>query len=238
MIYLDYSATTPVNHDVLDTYHEMNKSMYANPNSTHELGLFARQVIEDTSTLIQEILRVHNHEVIYTSGATEANNLAIKGYCESNNYKGKHIITSPYEHSSVTSCLSYLAKHGYEVDVIDVDDQGNLLLDDLKELMTKETILVTVAAINSELGIKQDLKAISDIVKQYPHCKFHSDMTQAIGKIDCDVTLCDLATFSGHKIYGLKGIGACLRRLEIDLTPVIHGGNPQVCLEVAHLLRH
>lgn len=224
MIYLDYSATTPVNKAVLDKFCEINQLMYGNPNSTHELGLFANKVVAETTKSIENVLNINNHEVIYTSGATEANNLALKGYCESYSFKGKHIITSPYEHSSVTVCLSYLAKHGYDIDVLDIDNEGNLMIDQLEELIREDTILVTIAAINSELGIKQDLKKISEIVKGYPNCKFHSDMTQAIGKIDIDVNLCDLATFSAHKIYGIKGIGALLRKKEIDLTPVIHGG--------------
>lgn len=224
MIYLDYSATTPVNNEVLEKFNEINKSMYGNPNSTHELGLFANKVINETTKTIENILNLNNFEVIYTSGATEANNLALKGYCQSYSFKGKHIITSPYEHSSVTGCLSYLAKLGFDIDVLEIDDEGNLMLDELEELIREDTILVTIAAINSELGIKQNLKAISDIVKQYPNCKFHSDMTQAIGKTDFDVNFCDLASFSAHKIYGLKGIGALLRRKEIDLVPVIHGG--------------
>lgn len=224
MIYLDYSATTPVNKDVLDAFNEVNLKIYGNPNSSHELGVYAKNMIDDTTKKIKNILHASDYEVIYTSGATEANNLAIIGFAEANNHRGKHIISSPYEHSSVTSCLNYLAKCGYEIDILDIDDQGLVDLNQLEELIRKDTILVSIALINSELGIKQDLKAIKSIIKKQENVIFHSDMTQAVGKINVDVTDCDLVTFTAHKIYGIKGIGALLRKESINLIPVIHGG--------------
>lgn len=224
MNYLDYSATTPPDKRVLDIFQTINMEIFGNPNSTHELGVFAKQKISETTLKIQKILNCHNYEVIYTSGATEANNLALKGFCYANQHKGKHIISTPYEHSSVTACLNYLAKQGFDVDILEIDDTGLIDLDDLEALIREDTILVSVALINSELGILQDMKRISECLKRHPHVKMHSDMTQAIGKINIDITPCDLVTFSAHKFYGLKGIGALLRKKSVDLVPVIHGG--------------
>ncbi len=138
--------------------------------------------------------------------------------------QGKHIISSAYEHSSVTSCLNYLEKHGFDVDILSVGANGQIDLDELESLIRDDTIMVSIAMINSELGIKQDMSAISKIIRRYPDIVLHSDMTQAIGKTAVDVSLCDLVTFSGHKIYGIKGVGALLRRKHINLEPVIHGG--------------
>jgi cysteine desulfurase len=224
MIYLDYSATTPVNEVVLTNFIKFNQEFFANPNSTHSLGKNAELEIEETTNLISRILNVTDHEVIYTSGATEANNLAIKGFAFSNSYKGRHIITGPYEHSSVTSCLNYLAKEGFEIDVLGIKESGLVDLDELEELIRDDTILVSLSLVNSELGIIQDTKRIKDIFKKHNHVKFHSDLTQAIGKVEIPIEHIDLISFSGHKIYGLKGIGALLRRRSISLTPVIHGG--------------
>ncbi len=224
MIYLDYSATTPVNNEVLEAYTKFNQDYFANPNSNHELGLLTKQKIEEATEDIKKVLGVDAFEVIYTSGATEANNLALKGYALSNDHLGKHIITTPYEHSSVTTCLNYLEKCGFEVDVLDIDKTGLIDLDELEELIREDTILVSIALINSELGIKQNLEKITTILKKYPHVRFHSDMTQAIGKQKVDLSKVDLITFSAHKFYGLKGIGVLLRRKNLSLTPVVHGG--------------
>ncbi|MCK4552506.1 MAG: cysteine desulfurase [Tenericutes bacterium] len=224
MIYLDYSATTPPNIEVLDAYHKFNQEFFANSNSSHELGLSTRQKIKETGELIQDILDAKSYEVIYTSGATESNNLALKGFAFSKQYFGKHIITSPYEHSSVTSCLNYLAKQGFEVDVLSIDETGKIDLDEFEELIRKDTILVSIALINAELGIRQDLVKIKEIIKRHPHVTFHSDMTQAIGKLRIDLSGIDLISFSAHKFYGLKGIGVLLRKRKITLEPVVHGG--------------
>lgn len=224
MIYLDYSATTPVNRKVLEAFNETNLKIYGNPNSNHELGILARNMIEDTTKIVKQVLNAEDYEVVYTSGATEANNLAIKGFAEANNHRGKHIISSPYEHSSVTSCLNHLAQLGYEIDILETDELGLVDIKELDQLIREDTILVSIAMINSELGIKQDIKKIKEVIKKYPHVKFHSDMTQAIGKIQVDVNQCDLVSFTAHKIYGLKGVGALLRKASLNLVPVIHGG--------------
>ena len=224
MIYLDYSATTPPSKKVLDNYLEFNEKHFANPNSTHELGILVKEEIEKSTKEIYKLLGAENYEAIYTSGATEANNLALKGYAFANAFKGKHIITSPYEHSSVTTCLNYLSDKGFIIDVLDVDDFGLVDINELESLINEDTILVSIALVNSELGILQDFEAIKKVLKKHKNVAFHSDLTQAIGKLNVDLSGIDLATFSGHKIYGLKGIGALLRKRHIHLEPVIHGG--------------
>lgn len=224
MIYLDYSATTPVNPDVLNAYNEFNLKYFGNPNSTHELGLLASHQVNKATKEIQEILKAETYEVIYTSGATEGNNLAIIGYALANKHKGKHIISTPYEHSSVTACLNYLSKQGFEIDILDISGNGLINPKELSDLIRSDTILVSISKVNSELGIKQDFTKIKEVLKAYPHVVFHSDMTQAIGKLKVDLEGIDLVTFSAHKFYGLKGIGALLRKKYLNLTPVIHGG--------------
>ena len=224
MIYLDYSATTPVNPKVLDNYLEFNRDYFGNPNSTHELGLLANHQINKAANEILNILKLENYEVIFTSGATEANNLALKGFAFANMQKGKHIITSPYEHSSVIACLNYLAKFGFDIDILPIDKDGLIDINVLDKTIREDTILVSISKVNSELGIKQDLAKIIETLKKHPQVKFHSDMTQAIGKHRSNLEGIDLISFTGHKIYGLKGIGALLRKKDINLDPVIHGG--------------
>ena len=222
MVYLDYSATTPVNADVLNTYVEVTKKYIGNPNSLHKLGVEAKQLIDAATNQIASILGVSRDEVIYTSGASEANNLAIKGIC--GKHTGKHIITTELEHSSVSVTVKYLESLGYEVSYVKLDSKGLVDLEDLEKLIRDDTVLVTIAAVNSEVGVVQDLKAISEIVKKHPKVFFHSDMTQCIGKMKVDLSVVDLASISGQKFYGMKGIGCLIKKSKIDIEPLIHGG--------------
>ena len=223
MIYLDYSATTPVNEDVLNTFNLVTRNYIGNPNSLHKLGTDAKKLIDAATKQIADILNVDSSEVIYTSGASEANNLAIKGICFK--HHGKHIITTELEHSSVSETVKYLETQlGYEVSYVKLDSNGLVDLGDLKGLIRDDTILVTIAAVNSEVGICQDIKAISKVLKDYPNVYFHSDMTQAIGKLKVDLSYVDFASFSGQKFYGMKGIGCLIKKKNITLEPLIHGG--------------
>ena len=223
MIYLDYSATTPVNEEVLNTFDLVTRNYIGNPNSLHKLGTDAKKLIDAATKQIADILNVDSSEVIYTSGASEANNLAIKGICFK--HHGKHIITTELEHSSVSETVKYLETQlGYEVSYVKLDSNGLVDLGDLKGLIRDDTILVTIAAVNSEVGICQDIKAISKVLKDYPNVYFHSDMTQAIGKLKVDLSYVDFASFSAHKIYGLKGIGLLYKKENINICPLIHGG--------------
>lgn len=224
MIYLDYSATTPVNEEVLDTYTKVTRNMIGNANSLHKLGVEAKKIIDAASNQIASILNIKGTEIIYTSGASEANNTAIKGICLKYQSRGKHIITTELEHSSILEPLKYLETLGFEVEYVKLTETGQVDLEDLKNKLRPDTILVTIASINSELGISQPINEIGKIVAQYKKAYFHSDITQSIGKEKLDLTYVDLASFSAQKFYGMKGIGALLKKEQIVLEPLIHGG--------------
>lgn len=222
MIYLDYSATTPVDERVLQMFVEDNKHFFANSNSVHYLGREVKDKIDKSTFDIINLFGLSGFDLVYTSGASESNNLAIKGVALDS--LKKKIITSNFEHSSVISCLSYLAKKGYEIEVVDNDEFGLVDLVDLENKLDESTCLVTIGAVNSETGIVQDIKRISEVIKSHSGVLFHSDMTQAIGKVEVDLKNCDLISFSAHKFYGLKGVGGLFVRKGISLTPIIHGG--------------
>lgn len=224
MIYLDYAADTPVRKEVLEAFNEASKQYFANPNANHGLGKEAKVQIEALTAKIAELLKIKPQELIFTSGATESNNLAIKGVAEQYGRKGKHIITSYLEHSSVTGPLSYLQEKGYEVDYVNLMAGGRINLEHLKELLRPDTILLSFAAVDSELGVVQDLAAIKRLLEDYPNCLLHVDATQAVGKVDIDMESIDLMTFTAHKLYGIHGIGALVKKEKVYLTPVIHGG--------------
>ena len=224
MIYLDYSATTKVSDEVLDTFIKSSKEFIGNPNSIHSLGVKSKNIINSATKQIANLLRVKEDEIIYTSGSSESNNLALKGIALKYKNRGKHIITTTLEHSSISSPLNYLKNLGYIIDYVKLDNDGRVDLDDLKSLIRDDTILVTICAVNSELGILQDINKIGEIIKKYPKCYFHSDITQAIGKVKIDLTNVDLASFSAHKFFGIKGVGALIKKEKIELTPLIHGG--------------
>ena len=224
MIYLDYSATTPVNNEVLETFSKVTKEYMGNPNSLHKLGLEAKKLIEVATKQIADILNVNEKEIIYTSGASEANNTAIKGICLKYQNRGKHIITTRLEHSSVIAPISYLQSLGFEIDFVDMDKNGQVDLEHLKSLIRDDTILVSIASVNSEVGVVQPIEEIGKILKEYNKLYFHSDITQAIGKVDVNLENVDLASFSAQKIYGIKGIGALIKKEKIVIEPLIHGG--------------
>lgn len=224
MIYLDYSATTPVDKSVLDTFVKVSTDFIGNPNSLHKLGVNAKNLIDQATEQIASILKIKTSEIIYTSGASESNNMALKGIALKYKNRGNHIITTPLEHSSIYGPLNYLSENGFEIDFVSVDEFGRVDLDDLKRLIRDTTILVSVSAVNSELGIKQPLEEISMIIKEYPKCFFHVDMTQAIGKIPVSLENVDLVSFSAHKFYGIKGIGCLIKKENISIEPLVHGG--------------
>jgi len=224
MIYLDYSATTPVDDRVIESYSLACKKYIGNPNSLHRLGVEAKEVIDASTSQIADILKVKNSEIIYTSGASESNNTAIKGIALKYANRGKHIISTELEHSSIIGPLNYLMNNGYEVDLVKLGDNGQIDLEDLKSKLRDDTILVSISSVNSEIGIRQPIKEISKILKGYPKCFFHSDMTQSVGKENIDLSLVDLASFSGQKFYGMKGVGILYKKEKINIEPLIHGG--------------
>ena len=224
MIYLDYSATTPVDKRVLNTFNKVCIDYPGNSNSLHKLGADAHELEMYATDRINELLKLNNKDIIYTSGASEANNQAIKGICFKYKNRGKHIITTYLEHSSVINSMKYMSDLGYEVDYVRLDDDGRVDLEHLKKLLRDDTIFVSICMVDSELGIKQPIEEIANILKDYPKCFFHVDCTQALGKVDIDFNLMDLASLSMHKIYGMKGIGMLIKNKSINILPLIHGG--------------
>lgn len=224
MIYLDYSATTPVNKEVLDTFVIVSNRFIGNSNSLHKLGTDSKHLMDEATKQIASLLHIKPSEVIYTSGSSESNNLAIKGIIGAYPKRGKHIITTKLEHSSILEPLHYLEQYGYQIDYVNLTSDGLVDLEHFKELITNDTILVSIASVSSELGLLQPINEIGLIVKQYPKCFFHSDMTQSMGKVDVSLMNVDLISFSAHKFYGIKGIGCLIKKEKVELLPLIHGG--------------
>lgn len=224
MIYLDYAANTPVEKEVLKEFASATTKYIANPNSIHQLGLEAKKLIDKSSMSIAKYFDIEKENIIYTSGSSESNNIVIKGVSEYNKDKGKHIIISAIEHSSIIAPCNYLASKGYEISVIPILKNGQIDLNELKNTIRDDTILVSICYVDSELGTVQPIKEISNIIKEYPNCLFHTDATQAIGKIKVDFKNVDFVTFAPHKFYGLNGFGVLLNLNNNKLVPLIHGG--------------
>lgn len=224
MIYLDYAASTPVNKEVLDSFYDSSIKYYANPNSSHKLGREAKKTIDNCTQEIATILNVKPEEIIYTSGASESNNLVIKGICERYRNRGKHILLSALEHNSLISAATVMQEQGFEVELIPVNHEGIIDLSTLKNMIREDTILVSICSVDSELGLKQPIEEIGDILKDYPNCIFHTDASQSIGKVEIDYTNVDLITVTPHKFYGLPGIGILVKKQNVSLKPQINGG--------------
>ena len=224
MIYLDYTANTPVNNEVLDCFYEENRSFYGNPNSTHKLGLKAKQRMDEITANIANLLEVKPSEIIYTSGSSESNNLAIKGVAYTYRNRGKHIISTCLEHSSVSGALTALKNQGYEIDLVDILPNGQVDINHLAELIRNDTILISVCYVDSELGILQPIEEIANLIKDKPSCYLHVDATQAVGKIKINMENIDLLSFAPHKFYGINGCGLLIRKETVVLEPLIHGG--------------
>lgn len=223
MTYLDYSATTPVNDEVLNTFNFVTKKYIGNPNSLHKLGVEAKNVINASTLQIAKLLNVKENEIIYTSGASEANNTVIKGIAYEYKNRGRRIISTRLEHSSIYGPLKQLELEGFKVDYVKTNN-GIVDLNDLEKLMDDDVILVSICTVNSETGLLEPIDEIGKLLKKYPKCFFHTDMTQALGKVKIDLKNVDLASFSAHKIYGLDGIGLLYKKENIHISPLISGG--------------
>lgn len=224
MIYLDYAANTPANEQVIDTFSEVSRFFLANPNSTHKLGRMAAERLNESTKKIASLLGVLESEIIFTSGASESNNMAVKGAAAYYKKYGKHIITTFLEHSSVNGAVGYLQNNGYEVDYAEISQDGLIDLDSLKEIIRDDTVLVSICYVDSEVGLVQQIDEIGKVIKNYPHCVFHVDATQAVGKIPVNFENVDLITFAPHKFYGLNGCGVLIKKEGVIIEPLIHGG--------------
>ena len=224
MIYLDYSANTPVDARVLEQFCAVERRCIGNANSHHQAGSAAKAEIDAATIKIASLLGVQPAEIIYTSGASEANNFALKGLARLSRHAGRHIISTPLEHSSVSGTLTALQEQGYEIDLLDVKQDGTVDLEHLKDLLRPDTICVAVTLVDSELGVVQPVQEIAAILKAYPHCHLHVDATQAVGKIPVSFEGVDTMSLTAHKFYGLNGIGLLIKRRNLALEPLIHGG--------------
>ena len=228
MIYLDYVATTPLRPEVLSTYNNLLEKYFFNADSMYDKGIEVNRLMEHSRKLISEMLKVKEDELIFTSCGSESNNLAIKGVAFQYQNRGKHIITTAIEHSSVYETCKELEKtFGFEVTYLKVDQKGRISLQELQDSIRDDTILVSIMYVNNEIGVINPIEEIKQIVKKYDKIKLHFDMVQALGKLSIDLTDVDLASFSAHKIYGLKGSGLLFKRRSTTIVPLINGGQQE-----------
>ena len=232
MTYLDYNATTPVDERVLaEMLPFFNKHFGNAHSSTHEFGWYANGAIEKARQQVANLIEAEPNEIIFTSGATEGINMALKGIFEAYKSKGNHIITTQTEHKAVLDTCDYLKELGVEITYLKVDREGRIDLDELKASFTSKTILVSIIAANNETGVLQDLEKISEMTHQHEALLF-SDTTQLAGKLPIDVNDMgiDVCCISGHKLFGPKGVGALYVRRKnprVNLIPLFHGGSQE-----------
>ena len=227
VIYLDNASTSKVNPEVLESFNQITLKYFANPSSIHFLGQEAHRLLEKSREQILSLLKLTHHEVIFTSGATEANNLAIKGYAFANKGRGNHIITTAIEHPSVLDTVKALEKYGFEITVLPVNEKGVIEVNALKAAIKDNTILVSIMAVNNETGAINPIKEAGELLKDYPKITFHVDMTQAIGKVEIPLDNVDMFSFTGHKIHGLLGSGALIKEKKIILEALNSGGGQE-----------
>ncbi len=228
--YFDNSATTKCLDEVVDKMNEMMRDTYGNPSSLHNMGFDAEKELNNARQIIAKSLKANDKEIVFTSGGTESNNLALIGSALANRRAGKHIITSGIEHPSINEPLKFLEEEGFEVTYLPVDENGLVSLDALRDSIRDDTILVSIMHINNEIGSVQPLEEIGKIIKtKNPKCLFHTDATQSYGKyaINPKSMKIDLLSASGHKIHGPKGSGFIYIKNGTKIRPVIHGGGQE-----------
>ena len=228
MIYLDNSATTPLNEEVLKEMEPYFCEYFGNPSTLYSLGQKSKEALEKARKRVANAINAKPEEIIFTSGGSESDNLAIKGIAFKNQDKGKHIITSEIEHPAVKETLVFLESIGFEVTYLPVYGDGIIKIEDLKKAIRDDTILITVMHANNEIGTIQPIAEIGKVAKE-KGIIFHTDAVQTFGKIPVDVEELgvDLLSLSSHKIYGPKGVGALYIRKNTRLVPQIHGGGQE-----------
>jgi cysteine desulfurase len=229
-LYLDYNATTPVDKRVVDAILPYFSEKFGNANSDHVFGWDAEEAVENAREKIARLLNCKSSGITFTSGATEASNLALFGFCERNRFKGNHLVTCKTEHKAVLDTMNALEKKGFEVTYLDADPNGNINLQELEQSITGSTILVCLMLANNETGLIHPFQEIERIVHS-KNVKLMSDITQAVGKIPVDLEKLnlDLAIFSSHKLYGPKGVGALYmnKKNEVEVDPYFFGGGQE-----------
>ena len=230
MIYFDNSATTLPYPEAIKTYEEVATKIFGNPSSLHQLGSQSSRILQASRQQIAELLGKRTDEVFFTSGGTEGDNWVIKGLAFEKQRYGKHIIVSDIEHPAVKESAKWLKTQGFEVDFAPVDKKGFVKVDVLAKLLRPDTILVSIMAVNNEIGSVQPIKAISKLLADKASISFHVDAVQAIGKIATDDYLTDrvdFATFSGHKFHSVRGVGFIYKKAGKKISPLLNGGGQE-----------
>ena len=230
MIYFDNSATTKVLPEVLDTYNKVSEQIWGNPSSLHNFGEQAFNLLEQSRKQIADLLNVHPDEIYFTSGGTEGDNWVIKGTAIEKREFGKHLITTSVEHAAVRNSFEQLQQLGYDVTYLPVDDEGRISIADLKAAIRPDTTLVSIMAVNNEIGTIQPIQEAAELLKNYPKIHFHVDAVQGLGKgiqdqIFNDRT--DFAAFSGHKFHAPRGTGFIYGRRGRRIAPLMNGGGQE-----------
>ncbi len=223
MIYLDYVSNTPASPEVIRRFAEIEQTIPYNPNTDNPLAKESAQILARARDRMGRHLGIDGNQLIFTSTATEANNLAIKGLVKGYPNKGKHIITTYLEHSSVNGAVGALMNEGYDVDFIDLD-KGYVDLDELEDLLRPDTVLVTLCHIDGEVGIIQNIQDIGRLIKKESQAFFHVDGTQAVGKISINLDFIDSYSFAAHKFYGLNNSAGLYLKDGLIIEPLHHGG--------------
>lgn len=230
MIYFDSASTTALNAEVLSTYHSLLVKHFANSESLYDAGMEINTLMEKSRAAIASFLHVRPFEVIFTSGASESNNAVVKGVCLANRHRGKHIITTQVEHSSImNACKQMEEVFGYEVTYLPVDHQGIVDPEEVRKALRSDTVLVSIMYVNNESGAIMPIDQIKAIVKK-SGAVMHVDCVQALGKIEIDLRDIDCASFSAHKINGLKGSGFLVKKEHVSMLPLISAGQQEMGL--------
>ncbi|QDP40701.1 cysteine desulfurase family protein [Radiobacillus deserti] len=227
-IYLDHAATTPVHPDVIAEMQDMLTDVFGNPSSIHSFGRKARHLLDEAREIAASSIGTKEKNIVFTSGGTEADNLALIGTALANKDKGNHIITSQIEHHATLHAAHYLEKHGFEVTYLPVDETGRVRLEDVQRALKEQTIVVSIMAVNNETGVIQPIQEIGELLQQHP-AYFHTDAVQAFGLMDIHVDdwKVDLLSVSSHKINGPKGIGFLYVREGVKMTNLQFGGEQE-----------
>lgn len=230
MIYFDNSATTQVDKTVLETYQKVSNQVWGNPSSLHNMGETAFNLLEQSRKQIADLLNVQPHEIFFTSGGTEGDNWVIKGTAIEKRAYGKHLITTTVEHPAVQNTMAQLEQLGFDVTYLPVDDEGRISIQDLKDAIRPDTILVSIMAVNNEIGTVQPLTEVAEVLKDYPKIHFHVDAVQGIGKGIQSAIMndrVDFVTFSGHKFHAPRGVGFIYARQGRRIAPLMTGGGQE-----------
>ena len=229
MIYFDNAATTKIYDDALTSYVQVSQKFFGNPSSLHQLGVDAHQVLTKARSQVASLLSVQPEEIFFTSGGTESNNWAIKGTALEKSVFGKHIITTKIEHPSVLQTCKQLERFGFEVTYLDVDSKGIVNVEQLKESLRKDTILVSVMAVNNEVGAVQPIAEIARVLEEHPSVHFHVDAVQAVERASQLLAIgrIDLLSLSAHKFHGPRGVGIMYKRFGRKIQALLTGGGQE-----------